>query len=173
MVKRVTFSAISLALTVICLYAAAVLPTGRLVALALSSAFCTICIYQYGVRYGAALYVGASILALLLIPNRMFTMLYILFLGYYPIVKLFIERLDRLWAEWVIKFIFFNAVLVVLYVLFKLFLVPTFDSAIITLVLKYMAVIILLLEVIFAIYDWMLSYMISYYETFKRRISNE
>ncbi|MBE7022386.1 MAG: hypothetical protein E7414_04140 [Ruminococcaceae bacterium] len=173
MVKRVTFSATSLALTIICIYAASILPTGRVAALALSSVFATICVYQYGVRYGATVYVGASILSLLFIPNRMFTLIYILFVGYYPIVKLFIEKLDRLWVEWVLKVVFFNLVLVILYILFKLFFVPTFNSAIIALALQYMSVIILALEIIFVIYDWMLSYMISYYDKFLRRVSHE
>lgn len=173
MVKRVTFSAISMALTVICLYGAAILPTGRLAALALSSIFVTICIYQYGWRYGAAVFVGASVLALLLIPNRMFTFIYILFVGHYPIIKLLIEQLDKLWLEWILKFLYFNLILVLMYALFKVFILPTFNPGILALVFRYMAAIILALEIVFALYDWVLSYMISHYDTFVRRIRHE
>ena len=173
MVKRITFSALALALTVICLYGAAALSPGRVVALALASLFCGVCVSQYGVRYGAALYVGASLLSLLLIPNRMFVLIYILFAGYYPIVKLYIEKLDKLWAEWVIKILFFNLILTVMYVLFRLFFMPSLNPTLLALILQYMSLIILGLEVIFVFYDWALSYMIGYYNQFLRRISHE
>jgi len=116
---------------------------------------------------------GASVLALLFIPNRMLTVVYILFAGHYPIIKLFIEQLDRLWLEWVLKFLYFNLMLIVMYILFKLFVVPSVDSVVVSLVLHYLAVVILALEVIFAFFDWALSHMLSYYDTFLRRIHYE
>lgn len=173
MAKRVTFSAVAMALTVICLYAASALSTGRLAALGLSSLFCGVCVSCYGVRYGVAQYVGASILALLFIPNRLFVLVYILFAGYYPIIKLYIEKLNRLWAEWILKVLFFNLVLTVLYIILKAFFLPMLTSVLTAVVLKYLAIIIIALEIIFILYDWILSYMIGYYHQFLRRITHE
>ncbi|MBE7048190.1 MAG: hypothetical protein E7393_02310 [Ruminococcaceae bacterium] len=170
MAKRITFSAVSLALTVICLYGASSLPTGRIVSLALSSLFCGACVSQYGVRYGVVLYIGASLLSLLLIPKRLFVMLYILFAGYYPIVKLYIERLDKLWAEWIIKILFFNVVLVGFYALCRSFFLPNLNPSLLALVMQYMGLIVLGLELIFVLFDWSLSYMIGYYNQFIRRV---
>ncbi len=173
MAKRITFSAMSLALTVICLYAAATLSTGKLVALGLCSLFGCICISQYGTRYGVALYIGASIVSLLLIPNKMFVLLYVLFAGYYPVLKLYIEKLDKQWAEWLLKILSFNCILIAIYLVFKIFFLPALTSALTGLVLQYLGVIILCLEIIFVIYDWMLSYMVGYYHQFLRRIRHE
>ena len=173
MAKRITFSAVSLTLTVICLYGASALPTGRVAALAIASLFCGICVSQYGVRYGVALYVGASLLSLLLVPKRMLVAIYILFAGYYPIVKLYIESLDKLWAEWVIKILYFNVVLIVLYMVFKAFFLPHLSSTIVMLALQYMGLIIVALEILFVLYDWMLSYMIGYYNQMVRRVKHE
>ncbi len=173
MVKRVTFSAIAMALSVICLYGAGALSTGRVAALALASLFGGICISLYGVRYGVALYVGTSILCLLFIPNRMLTLIYILFIGYYPIVKLYIERLDKLWAEWILKILYFNIILIIIYVLFKLFFMPFFSSAVVLLAFRYLGAVIIALEIIFVVYDLAFSYMIGYFEQFLRRISHE
>ena len=173
MIKRIAFSAIALALTIICLYGASFLPTGRLAALALASLFGGICISQYGVRYGVALYVGASILALLFIPRRMFVLIYILFLGYYPIIKLYIEKLNKLWAEWILKVLFFNVLLLVFYIAFKLFFMPIFNATLTTLLLQYLGVVIIALEIVFVIYDLALSYMIGYFDQVLRRIYNE
>ncbi len=173
MAKRVTFSAMAMALTVICLYAASTLSTGRLAALGLSSLFCGVCVSCYGVRYGAAQYVGASVLSLLLIPNRLFVLIYILFAGYYPIIKLYIEKLNKLWAEWILKILFFNLAITVLYLVVKVFFLPMLTSALALVVLNYLALVIIALEVIFIIYDWILSYMIGYYHQFLRRITHE
>lgn len=173
MTKRVTFSAICLALTVIFLYAAAVLSTGKIAALGLASLLCGICVSRFGVRYGIALYVGASILALLLLPNKVFALLYVLFAGYYPIVKLYIEKLRRLWTEWILKLLFFDVILIILYIIVKLFFMPVLTSAIALLVLQYLGPAILILQIIFLVYDWILSYMIGYYDQFIRRISHD
>lgn len=173
MTKRVTFSAICLALTVIFLYAAATLSTGKIAALGLASLLCGICVSRFGVRYGVALYVGASILALLLLPNKMFALLYVLFAGYYPIVKLYIEKLRRLWAEWILKLLFFDVILIILYIIVKLFFMPVLTSTLALLVLRYLGPAIVILQVVFIIYDWILSYMIGYYDQFIRRISHD
>jgi len=149
MTKRITFSAICLALTVIFLYAASALSTGRLAALGLASLLCGICVSRFGVRYGIALYVSASLLALLLLPNKMFALFYVLFAGYYPIIKLFIERLRRLWAEWILKILFFNLMLVLLYLVVKLFFMPVLSSALALLILQYLVPGILILQLVF------------------------
>lgn len=172
MVKRIAFSAIALALTVICLYGAAAFSTGRIAALALASLFCGICVNEYGVRYGAALYVGASILSLLFIPSRMYALIYIVFVGYYPIVKLYIERLRKLWAEWILKVLYFNAVLLLLYILFKAFFMPGLNPGLAALILQYIGLIIAALEIIFVVYDLALSYMIGYFNQFLRRMNH-
>ena len=171
MVKRVTFSAIGMALTVIFLYAASILSTGRLAVLALSSLLCGVCICQYDIRYGMAVYIGSSLLSLLLIPNRMFTMVYVLFIGYYPLIKLLIERLKKLWLEWLLKVLFFNLILVLLYWVFKIFFMPGLDSAVVSLVFKYIGWVVVGLEVVFVLYDLAFSYMIGYFNQFVRRIS--
>jgi len=173
MVKRITYSAISLALTVIFLYAATVFSTGRIAALGLASLLCGICVSRFGVRYGVTLYVGASILSLLVLPNKMFALLYVLFAGYYPIVKLYIEKLQKLWAEWILKILFFNLTLALIYIIVKLFFAPLLTSVLPLLVLHYVVLAVIVLQVIFVIYDWALSYMIGYYDQFLRRIRHD
>ncbi len=171
--KKISFSAISLALSVMCLYGAAYLPTGRLVMLALASIFVAVCCEQYGVRYGILVYLGAAILSLLFIHKRMYVLIYILFAGLYPIVKLFIEKLRKLWAEWVLKILYFNGVLAVSYIGFKLFFMPYLSPAYLLIAVQYMGLILLGLEVFFVIYDIALSYMIGYYHQFLRRVHYE
>lgn len=170
MVKRITFSAICLALSVIFLYGASALSTGKIAALGLASLLCAICVSNHGVRYGLAMYIGTSILALLFLPGKLFALLYVLFAGYYPIVKLYIEKINKLWVEWVLKFLFFNLTLALIYIIARVFFMPALASVLTRLVLKYLGLFLILLQIIFALYDWMLSYMIGYYHQFLRRI---
>ncbi len=170
MAKRISFSAMAMALSVICLYAASAFSTGKLAALGLSSLFCAICVSLFGVRYGLAQYVGTAILALLFIPNRFFVLVYVLFAGYYPIVKLYIEKLDKLWVEWLLKYLFFNVILMALYLIAVFFFLPYVEAATLILVFRYVALIIVGLEIVFGIFDWVLSYMIGYYHQYLRRM---
>ncbi len=172
MTKRITFSAILMALTIICLCGATALSTGRLAALALASLFVAVCVRQYGVRTAFVLYVGAALLALLLVPKRMYALLYVLFVGYYPILKLFIEQLHKLWAEWLIKIVYFNVMMAVLYLVFRLFFMSFAGAVYLASLsqLRYAALAILGLEAAFVIYDVAMSYMLSYYEQLLRRI---
>ncbi len=163
MARRLAFSSIAMALTVVCLFGASTLPTGRVALMAITSVFGALIISEYGVKDGWIHYIGVSILSLLLIPKKMMVLIYILFLGYYPVIKLYIERLNRRWLEWIIKIVVFNVILVTAYTIFKLFLMPYFNSAIVSIVITYLNFVIFALEIIFILYDYILSYIITYY----------
>ncbi|MBC8585019.1 hypothetical protein [Youxingia wuxianensis] len=69
-------------------------------------------------------YVVISILSLLIVPDRQAVMLFILFLGYYPIVKPVVEKFPKPLA-YVVKFIFFNvAIIAFYYVVIYVFGIP-------------------------------------------------
>ncbi len=163
MAKKLAFVSICMTLSVICLFGAAVTPSAKIALLAVSSVFCAIVICEYGPMYGFLHYLGVGILSLLLIPSRMYVLLYIAVLGYYPIIKLFIERLNKLWLEWILKLLLLNILLVAAYFVFQFFLLPTLNAAVAAFILKFLWWIILGIEVIFVIYDLMLSFILSYY----------
>lgn len=163
MAKKMAFSSILMALAIVCLFGASIVPTARISMLALTSVFGAITVAEYGPKYGLIHYLGVSILSLLLIPKKLLVIIYIVFLGYYPVAKMFIERLDRRVAEWVIKIIVFNLFLVIGYIVFKALFLPNMESAVVMLVLKYLPWVILASEVVFVIYDYVLSYIITYY----------
>ncbi|MBR5157038.1 MAG: hypothetical protein IKW59_04635 [Clostridia bacterium] len=163
MAKKMAFSSILMALAIVCLFGASIVPTARISMLALTSVFGAITVAEYGPKYGLIHYLGVSILSLLLIPKKLLVIIYIVFLGYYPIVKMFIERLDRRAAEWLIKIIVFNLFLVIGYIVFKALFLPSMESAVVMLVLKYLPWVILASEAVFVIYDYVLSYIITYY----------
>lgn len=85
--RRLTLGAMIAALTVLCLYAAAVLPTGRIVMYFLSSVFVYVLACEGA--YGSALlscFASAGI-AFLLLPDKLPVLAYTLLLGHYGITR--------------------------------------------------------------------------------------
>lgn len=64
-------------------------------------------------------YVAVSVLALLITPNLQCSLLFVMFMGYYPILKYYLDKLRLKPLAWVIKFAVFNAAVVVFYMLFQ------------------------------------------------------
>jgi len=84
---------------------------------------------------------------------------YIIFFGIYAIVKYYIEKLNNLAVEYVLKYVYFNAVLIISYVAVKFIFIRSLN-------LKYpWIVIILALEVAFLIFDYVYTLFIQYYRT--------
>ena len=79
---------------------------------------------ENGTRTAVMVYVATSFLALLIVPDREAVMLFIMLLGYYPILKPHIDRLGKLVGA-VAKLVLFNSVVVAFYyIMCYLFGVP-------------------------------------------------
>ena len=164
MTKKLTTSAIMSALTLVFLFGSVYLPTGRIALLALTSMCVLVTVAQCGLRYGWLQYVATLLLALLLIPFKFQVLMYIAILGYYPMLKLHIEGIRKVWLEWLVKIMFFTALLIVIYFLIKTVLLqyislgPIFD-----IVLANTAIVVIVAEVVFILYDYLLSFFARYY----------
>ena len=102
-VRRFTISSLYLAIIVILIVAAAVVPGFDLTCLAVASAAGAFTIIEGGSRYAAIQYAAASILGFLLVPDKSAAILYVIFFGIYPLIKHFAEKIKRSWIRWVIK----------------------------------------------------------------------
>jgi len=109
--RTYTLSAILSALTVVFLYISSIWPTGQLGLVAISSLFTVAAIVEAGLIPGVYVYVVSSVLGMLLVPNKASPLLYMLFFGYYPILKSVIERIRAVALQWVLKLLVFNAAL--------------------------------------------------------------
>lgn len=94
--RRLTLSAILTALSVICVFAAGTLPTGRMALLALSACFtCAVCT-MYGTKTALIHYAAVSLLSFFLAPKGAELIAYIMFIGYYPAIR---ERVRALFLR--------------------------------------------------------------------------
>ena len=112
-VRKFTVSSLYLAIAVILIVGASVIPGFDLTLLAVASAVGAFTIVEGGIRYGAVQYAAAAILGFLLAPDKSAAILYLIFFGIYPVVKYFAEKPKKPWVQWVIKCGFCLAVCIV------------------------------------------------------------
>lgn len=164
MTRKLAFSSIMTALTVVCLYGSVVLPTGRIALLAVTSLCVLITVAQFGTRYALIQYVATTLIGSLLVPFKAQVILFAAFLGYYPIIKSYIEHLSSIFLEWLVKILFFSAVLIVTYFLLKYVLLPYISfGAIFDYVFSHLIIVAVIAEIVFILYDYILSMLASYY----------
>ncbi len=172
MSKKISTAAIMTALTLVCLFGSAYIPTGRIALMALSSMCVLVTVCECSVHFAWLQFAATSVLALLLIPAKGQVFLYIAILGYYPILKLHIENLDNLKVEWIIKMIYFNALLIVSYFILRYIILRYISlGAIIDFVLANTVIVVIVSEAVFVMYDYLLSFFAKYYnDVIKKRI---
>ena len=122
--RKITLSALFSALCVVALYIASIWPTGVFGLVAFASLFIAAAVVEMGVASGVYVFVVSSALSMLILPNRAAAILFVLFFGYYPIVKSIIERVAHAALQWMIKLAVFNASLTVIWFLFRELLLP-------------------------------------------------
>lgn len=64
-------------------------------------------------------YVAVSFLSLLVTPNLQASLLFVLFMGHYPILRYYLEKLPNKILAYAVKFTVFNIAVIVFYVLFQ------------------------------------------------------
>lgn len=143
------------ALTIIFLYLASVLPTNKLSFITLSSVMVPLGLILTNIRGALLVYFTSGILSIFFV-NKTITFLYIFFFGIYGIIKHYIERVNKLSLEYLLKILIFNILL---------FLCYNFASNLILseIQLKFsLTYLIILFQFVFIVYDYALTLIISY-----------
>ena len=100
--KAIAFSAILSAMSAALLYLGSVIEVLDLSTAALTSFFVVFAVIEIGGAYPYLIWICTSVLALLLLPNKLPALLYLFFAGIYPILKALFERHRPLFA-WPLK----------------------------------------------------------------------
>ena len=87
---KIALGGIFLALTMVCLFAASIVPGIELTLFACSSFFTAFMILESGVGGAVLLFAAASLLGLIILPNKLAMIPFIFLFGYYGILKFFI-----------------------------------------------------------------------------------
>lgn len=106
------------------LWLACVAPSGRLGLTAVAGLFPVAGVLAAGRVAGYLCWAAGGILGLILLPDKGVALMYLAFLGLYPVVKSRIESLRRLGVEWVLKLAFFNVMLTLFWYVFRSLFLP-------------------------------------------------
>ena len=110
------------------LWLASVAPTGQLGLAAAAGLFPVAAVLSAGRGAGWLCWAAASLLGLLLVPGKGAVLLYLCFLGCYPVAKSALESQRSRPLEWLGKFAFFNVALTVLLAFFRTLFLPTLPA---------------------------------------------
>lgn len=152
--------------SLVLLWLACVAPSGRIGLTAAAGLFPLAAVLYGGRAAGWLCWAAASLLGLILLPDKGVALLFLAFLGPYPVVKGWLETLERREVEWGLKLCWFNLTLTFFwFVLQQLFLpqAPDWlkDSALLLYVLG---------SFVFVAYDIGLSRLITLLRTRLRRV---
>ena len=145
------------ALGVILLYVGSVIQVADLSMAVLASLLCVFAVIEYGKTAPWLVFGVTSVLSLVLLPQKTPAVVYTLFFGFYPILKERFEKFDRVRCI-VFKELVFNAALIVILLAMKFLFLEFAD---IPFMLYLIAIV--LCEVVFLVYDFALTRLISLY----------
>lgn len=130
-----------------------VLETNTMILMSGAALIVGVVIVEFDGKRGVLFYVASCILGIFLTFNKVEIITYIMFFGIYSIVKHLIEKKNFNKAvEFVIKFIYFNISLLVMYLIIKTFIT-----------LKIFWWMIIGVQILFIVYDYAFTIFINYY----------
>lgn len=145
-VKNIVIGGITAALIFISLYLGTIINNNKIFFLALSTYFGSIPFVNSSIRSGILVYFASSLLAVMLLSNKIFAVAYIIF-GIYPLIKLVSEK-HRIITEVLLKYSWLNLSAAISYFIYtSIFKVQVFKST------RIWLFTIIMLEAGFAIYD--------------------
>ena len=153
--KEITLSAALIALTIVILYLNLLLPISTISILTLASLLIPIALIRGSIKSAILVYSGSSIIGFFLLPINII-LLYILFFGIYGIIKFYIEKINKLPLEIIIKVIFFNIIFFISFFIFNSFISIEITKLPIGLF-------IVVAQIVFLVFDYALTLLISFY----------
>ena len=168
--KKLTIGALLSAMGVALLSIGGIIQTVDLSAAAVVSFICIFAVIEMGSSYAWMIYAVTGVLSAIIMPHNMGAWFFLLFFGYYPILKEKMEKLKKP-LSWALKMLLLNVALVIGLILASLFVYggqKNFFELVNSIMETDFGIaatvgIILLVEVTFVIYDIALTRLISYY----------
>jgi hypothetical protein len=143
------------ALSVIFIYLSNIIPLNRLYLLGIASCFIPISILVIGIKKSILVYVSTSLICFMIINNKLNLIAYILFFGLYGIEKYYIEKINYIIFEYILKILIFNISLFIIYGLLYYFkIMPDFR--------QNLYVIVVFAEVVFILFDYVMTLFIHF-----------
>ncbi len=119
---KIAMGGICTALAFIFMFGASFVPGIELTLFLISSLFTAVMVLETGAAGGLSVFAASGLLGLILVPNKMALIPYIICFGYYAVLKYYIEKIKSGILQMTLKVIYFAAVLFIgLFVLKSVF----------------------------------------------------
>jgi hypothetical protein len=155
--KRLALTGMLSALIVIALVLESIAPTGRLGFYVLAAFILSVILMETGIKWAWISYIATCLLGLLIVPEKLNVLPYVLFFGIYTMLKYHIESIRKVWVEIIIKLAVFNAVLWPSWALTKTFLPETLTKG------NWVILAGFILQLLFIGYDVLFTFWVRYY----------
>lgn len=113
--SKIAISAVLAALSVALMAIVSLIPTLELALPAVAGTLVTVIVIEVDKRWAMGVWASVSLLSLIIVPNKEVAILYTVFFGYYPVLKAVLESKMPRWAEYILKLLTFNGVMVAAY----------------------------------------------------------
>lgn len=159
MSRKIAYSGILLAINLILLILINIIPINTLFLMGLASFIISIIIMEYGPKSGFVFYIASVILGFLVINSKIQWILNTFTFGIYGLIKYIIEKNRPVYIEYILKILFANIAILIVYFILKPFVyIPINLFTILT------------FEILFIVYDNVYSLFIEYYNAKLRQI---
>lgn len=152
--RRVALCGVLGALSLALMLLGAVIPLAMFIAPAAAGILVMLASAECGPRMAATMYAAVSLLALLFVPDREVALVYLFWLGYYPLLKPRFDRVHPAVLRVSAKLLCFNAAILAMYSLvFLLFPAGQISSDLLAAGAAFTALTLLIGNIAFVIYD--------------------
>jgi hypothetical protein len=153
--QRITLSAMTISLTLVCIYLASIVPAGSLGFLFLSSVFVAGLMVERESVLAVLSFVGTSLLGLLIVQDKLLILPYIFLFGHFGIAKEYLERIQDKILCWTAKLLYFNATMALMYFFAMRVLFPNLGFPVYWLIIPA--------QLVFILYDWLYMRVVHFY----------
>ncbi len=160
---RLALCAMMAALALALLFLASLIPTGQIGVAAVAGLCVAISVAAVGYGGGLLCYGAAALLSILLVPAKGIAALFTALFGLYPVLKAWAESWKKRALEYIVKLVFFNAVLALLLLLFSSLLLDFLPLEQLTSSLLWL-IFLLLANIVFLCYDFAFTKVMSYFQ---------
>lgn len=159
---KIALGGLLTALGVVLMFLTGLIPIGTYALPAIAGVLLIVAVIEIGAKWAWMIYGAVAVLSLLFAADKEAALLFVLFFGYYPVLKSFLERISNKVLSWISKFAVFNVAVVACFFLAVNFLQLPEDSF--TVFGIYLPWVFLILgNAVFLIYDIALSGLVATY----------
>lgn len=113
--RRIAFGGILSALSLLCMFLSGLFPFAEYTCPAAAGILLVALVIDFGRKTACIAYAAVAFLSFFITSNKEAAVLFLFFLGYYPILKSLLEQVSSRVLEWVLKLACFNLMIILAY----------------------------------------------------------